>query len=535
MRSVAGALPVVVLWGLPGSLGLVAALAGGVDGQAWLALLHHPQVLPGLALSLWTGTAAAVLSLASALLIASALYRSTLWNRLQAWSGAGLAVPHLAFAIGFGFLIMPSGLVARLVAQGDSPPQWVTTQDPLGLSLIAALSLKEVPFLLAMMWGVLSRGDAARALDGQWRAARSLGHAPGSVWLRIVQPQLLRRLVWPLVIVWVYGATVVDMALVLGPTQPPVLAVAVWKDLNDVDVGINARGLAGALALGLVLALAGLWLAGLWRAGAGVLRPFLSRGPSTLPVPRLTGTALLAIIALVHLLVTGLLVVMALAARWPWPDRWPDLWTFTAVTRLLQQPAPLLLSLGLGLATTLTALALVVIWFETQSPARDRWLLAAAVTLLALPQLVIVAGQYRLFLDLSLSGTLAGLFLVHLTPVLAYVAVVLAGPYRALDRRYLAVAQSLGTGRWRGWWRVTAPLLRGPLFTAAAIGFAVSMVQFVPAQLIAAGRYATLPMEAVTLAAGGNRPLLAVHALALALPPLAAFLLAARFGRVRWA
>ena len=77
-------------------------------------------------------------------------------------------------------------------------------------------------------------------------------------------------------------------------------------------------------------------------------------------------------------------------------------------------------------------------------------------------------------------------------------------------------------------------LLRGPLLTAAAISFVVSMVQFVPAQLIAAGHWSTLPMEAVTLAAGGNRPLTAAFALALAEPPLAAFVLAGALGRPRW-
>ena len=534
MKAVAGALPLILLWGLPAGLGLVMAAGGVLDAGAWGALVAHPQVLPGLALPLWTGTAAMVLALALALLIASAFHRSPAWNRLQAWAGAGLAIPHLAFAIGFGFLIMPSGLVARLAVGGDAPPQWVTTQDPLGLSLIAALALKEVPFLLAMIWSVLSRGDAARALDGQWRAARSLGHAPGSVWLRIVLPQLLRRLVWPIVIVWVYGATVVDMALVLGPTQPPVLAVTVWKDLNDVDAANNARGLAGAVGLGVVLAVTGLLAAGLLRGGSRPLRKWLSGGPSALPLPVWPWRLLFGLVVLAHVLVAGLLIALAVTARWPWPDLWPGPWSAMAVARLADAPGPLLLSLGLGVATTLTALVLTVIWFETQAQQHDRWLLAAAIALLGLPQLVIVAGQYRLFLDASLTGTLAGLFLVHLTPVVAYVAIVLAGPYRALDRRYLAVARSLGTGAWPGWWRVTAPLLRGPLLVAAAIGFAVSLVQFVPAQLIAAGRHATLPMEAVTLSAGSNRPLLAAYAVALAVPPLLAFLLAARLGRVRW-
>jgi putative thiamine transport system permease protein len=81
---------------------------------------------------------------------------------------------------------------------------------------------------------------------------------------------------------------------------------------------------------------------------------------------------------------------------------------------------------------------------------------------------------------------------------------------------------------------VKLPLLKAPLLTAGAIGFAVSMAQFVPAQLMAAGRYSTLPMEAVTLSSGGNRPLMAAFATCLAVLPLLAFLAAARLGRPRW-
>jgi len=62
----------------------------------------------------------------------------------------------------------------------------------------------------------------------------------------------------------------------------------------------------------------------------------------------------------------------------------------------------------------------------------------------------------------------------------------------------------------------------------------VSIAQFVPAQLIAAGRHATLPMEAVTLSSGGSRALTAAFAMALAVPPLLAFLAAALLGRPRW-
>ena len=534
MRRKLAATPILVIWALPLVAGLFSAVYASGDPAAWRDLFAHPQLWPALGLSLWTGTASTAAALLCALIIAAGFHRSPLWQRLQLASAAGLAIPHLAFAIGFGFLIMPSGWLARLVAGGDTPPQWVTTQDPYGLSLIAALVLKEIPFFVAMIWSVLARGDAAASLEGQWRTARSLGHGGGSVWLRVILPQLLPWLTWPIVIVWVYGATVVDMALVIGPTQPPTLGVILWNDLNDATAAMNARGLTGALFLTLVLA--GIAAAALLisKPSSSLLRNYLVRGPSRRKPPEMMARFMVAAALLAYLATVAILVLMPLAPRWPYPLLWPPSLQMSAWSHLAADGAALLLSLGLGLATSLCALTFTVLWFESQPQRRDILLLGLALAALGLPQLVTASGQYMLFLKLNLTATLMGLFLAHLTPVAAYTVIVLAGPYRAFDPRFTAVARSLQSGPWRLWWRVKAPLLRGPLLTAAAVGFSVSMVQFVPAQLIAAGRFATLPMEAVTLSSGGNRALTAVYALVLTLPPLAVFALAGVLGRPRW-
>jgi putative thiamine transport system permease protein len=82
--------------------------------------------------------------------------------------------------------------------------------------------------------------------------------------------------------------------------------------------------------------------------------------------------------------------------------------------------------------------------------------------------------------------------------------------------------------------RVKWPMLKAPLLSAFAVGFAVSVMQFVPAQLAAAGRFSTLPMEAVTLSAGGNRALIATYGLALTLLPFIVFVLAGWLSRPRW-
>ena len=527
-----GAVPLALLWALPLLMSLALLVPTVLDGTAWALSLAHPQLWPALTLSLATGGSSTLIALAISLLLISGLSRSSVWTRLQGVAAAGLAIPHLAFAIGFAFLVMPTGLIARLLVGGDAPPQWVSVQDPWGVALTLALALKEVPFLLTAGFAVLLRGDAAARIKAETQAAASLGHAPGSAFLRIVLPPLLRELRWPLVIVFVYGATVVDMALVLGPTQPPTLAVVAWHALNNAVAGVNAMGLAMTLLLTAALVCILAAVAFMLRLGRQAMHRLLTAGPSPLQAPR--HLAMLAGVLTVIILACALfiLVMLSLAPRWPYPALLPPAVDFAAWASV--SPAPLWLSLLLSLGAAAVAVASAVLWFETQDARHDRWVIALALVALALPQLASAGGQYRLFLSLGLTGTLFGLFLAHLTPVAAYVLIVLAGPYRAFDGRYVAAARALAASRLSAWRRVKLPLLRAPLLTAGAIGFTVSIAQFVPAQLIAAGRFSTLPMEAVTLASGGNRPLTAAFALALAVPPLLAFLGAALLGRPRW-
>jgi putative thiamine transport system permease protein len=283
-------------------------------------------------------------------------------------------------------------------------------------------------------------------------------------------------------------------------------------------------------SLALALGAAGVLL----RMTRGWQRGMLTAGPSDMAAPRwsarLTSVAGLGVMVLCLLL----LLLLSFAPRWPYPALLPPAFGTGAWQALIAEPAPLWLSLGLGLAAAAMALLLAVLWLESQPPQRDRWPIGLALLSLALPQLAVAGGQYRLFLEGGLAGSLVGLFLAHVAPVTAYVLIVLAGPYRAFDARYVKAARALSAPPFAAWVRVKLPLLRAPLLTAGAIGFAVSMVQFVPAQLIAAGRFSTLPMEAVTLSSGGNRALTAAFALALALPPLLSFLAAAVLGRPRW-
>jgi len=187
-------------------------------------LLADSQFAPALRLSLSVGVLATVLAVGATLALVTVLHGSAAWPRLQRALGVVLAVPHAAFAVGLALLLMPSGLIARLLATitgWSVPPDIATVQDPAGLALVAGLVLKEVPFLVWNVAASLQRVGQGAEVTRQLQIAASMGYGTRTTWWRVLWPQLLPRLALPLLAVWAYSLTVVDMALVLGPTRPP--------------------------------------------------------------------------------------------------------------------------------------------------------------------------------------------------------------------------------------------------------------------------------------------------------------------------
>lgn len=529
------ALALLVLAGLPVAAAALAALASASRPSAWADLLQQPALGQAVALTLWTGLAATVLSW---WLAASLLSRAFVQSRLHALLRhvpAMLAMPHAAMAIGLVFLLSPSGWLLRAVSPGLSgfefPPPWPTTQDPWGLGLILALVLKEVPFFLWTAATQLQRADVAARWQAEHALAQTLGHGPRSAFRRVIWPQLAPRLRWPLLAVLAYGLTVVDMALVIGPAAPPTLAVLAWQWLGDVETATHARGAAaGLLLLALVLMCAALWAlaaacARRWRAAPGTggrpERAVSRRAPAS--------GALVAVYAVVM----AALLVGSVSGAWAFPAFWPQSLSLDAWASVARSSATLGHTLWLALASSALALAWSVAWLEC---APRRWDSAARALLylpILLPTVLWVVGLYALGLWLRWEGSAAGLLLAHTVMVLPYVLIALSPAYLGFDPRYAQLNASLGHGRWNLLWRVKWPLLRRALAASAAVGFAVSVAQYLPTLYLGAGRYATVTTEAVNLAAGGQRSLTAAYAVLQFALPVLGFALAAWVGRPR--
>ena len=497
--------------------------------QPWRDLLASPGLTTSLRLSVTAGLLATALSLALVLTSIAACQGTRFLARLRRLLAPLLAVPHVAVAIGLAFLIAPSGWLVRLVspwATGwDTPPDIALVQDPHGLALTLGLILKETPYLFLMTLAALDQSQAAERLA----VARSLGYGPVVAWLKTVLPAIYPQIRLPIYAVLAFSLSVVDMALILAPSTPPPLAVSVLRWFNDPDLSLRLVGAAGAtLQLGLIVGAIGLWR-GLEALAAGLGRRWLghgARGGGGAATRRFAGAAM----ALGFALAAGSLLAMAIwsvTRRWRYPDGLPSAWSTDAWARHMEGIAwSGGTTLVVGLAAALIALALVLGCLENEqrralrTSGRVLWLL---YTPLLVPQVGFLFGTQVLAVRAGLDGTWIALVWSHLLFVLPYVYLSLADPYRALDERYPRSALCLGAAANRVFWRVKLPMLLRPVLFALAIGFAVSVAQYLPTLFAGGGRFVTLTTEAVSLAGGADRRVLGVYAVLQAMLPLAGF------------
>jgi putative thiamine transport system permease protein len=515
------------LFALPLLAAMLFALGAALDAAAWRRLFDDPALSPALALGVWVGAAATGVSLALTLWIVTHLHATAAWARVERWLGALLAVPHAAFAVGLALLLMPSGLLLRLAAPWvgwDAPPSLATVQDPFGLALIAGLVFKELPFLLWNVAAQLRPVAQARQVRQQLQTGQAMGYPAASLWWRVLWPQLLPRLALPLLAVWAYGVSVVDMALVLGPTRPPTLAQLAWSWLLDADAATNAQGAAASLLIAVVIAAGALLAVALVRVLRAPLRERQVRGdrPRRAPTARLV-RPLLGAGALVYAAVLALLAFVSMASVWSFPALWPQRVSLEAWAAVRDSLPVLIDTAVLALAASTTGVVLALAWMETTPADWDRRAAPLVFAPMLIPGVLLVAGLYQVALQLRLDGRLAGLWLVHSLFSAPYALVALAPAYRGFDARYEQTARALGRSRAAFLVRIKWPMLLAPIASAAAVGFAVSVAQYLSTQFVGAGRHATVTTEALTLASGGQRTVMAAFALLQALLPSLAF------------
>ena len=510
--------------GLLGTLlpafGYLPAIGGEhLSFDPWRALMDQPGVASSVRLSVQTGLLATAFSLALAAAFCALLQDHASYRRLSAMVSPLLATPHVALAIGLAFIIAPSGWLVRLaspaLAGWDRPPAGlVTVRDPEGLAMVLGLVLKEVPYLILMTTAALSQVPHA-ALR---RVGATLGYRPATTWFKLVFPQVYAQLRLPVYAVLAFSMSTVEVGLILGPGNPPPLALLASRWFADYDLqryfpAAAAATLQGLLVLAALLA---------WRAGevcvAFVGRAWCERGvrAGTIEPAARTAAGLAALALVLGLVALVGTAFWSFAQSWRFPAVLPGQWTLqTWALQLPRMTGTAMTTVGLALASALVAVLLTIACLEAETRrghAPTHRVLWLVYTPLLVPQIAFLYGFQVVLVKLALDGRWLAVAWAHLVFVLPYAFLSLADPWRALDPRYARTAAALGVTPWRVLWRVRLPMLLKPMLIAFAIGCAVSVGQYLPTLFAGAGRVATLTTEAVTLSSGADPRIMGVYA-----------------------
>ncbi|MDD1780908.1 thiamine ABC transporter permease [Enterovibrio sp. ZSDZ35] len=495
----------------------------------WQAMLAWPSTIISLEITLYTGIAASALAVMFTFLILQACWGTKGWRRIERWLAPLLAMPHVAFAIGFALTFAPSGWLFRfsaLFSSENEPYQWSLVQDQYGIGLILALAIKETPFLLLMSLAVLKQMRVDKLLN----VSQSLGYNRSAAWMKVIFPQWLPRMRFPIYAVIAYGLSVVDVAMIIGPTSPNTFAVLVWQWFNDPDLQLLPRAAAGAISL-FVLCFAVLLAYRLFEyLIVRVWQNWQFSGSKCISLP---GKNLFKLVAVIPFLMIPVLLVWSFALRWRFPDIWPSRFS----VRFWEQESRHLIELAtnsliLGLISATVALVFAIGCLEY----RDKYhksvpQLVIAIPML-IPQLSILFGIQVAIYMLPGQWHVPATIWAHILFAFPYVYLALDGPWKSFDQRLTQTARSLGHSPFKAWSLVKLPNVLPAILLAWAVGLSVSFAQYLPTQLLGAGRITTLTTEAVSLASGQDRRISAVYGLIQAFLPLVFFAIALAASRI---
>ncbi len=117
------------------------------------------------------------------------------------------------------------------------------------------------------------------------------------------------------------------------------------------------------------------------------------------------------------------------------------------------------------------------------------------LTPLVVPEILLGAALFLYYSRLKLATSIAGLVLAHLLLAIPYVVRTVAAGLAGVDRSLEEAAMSLGASRRQAFWKVTLPLIRSSLLSAAIFAFIVSFSDINVALFVTGPDTVTLPVH----------------------------------------
>lgn len=230
------------------------------------------------------------------------------------------------------------------------------------------------------------------------------------------------------------------------------------------------------------------------------------------------------------------LLLWTVAERWYFPHALPLDYGFSYWGRVFAPRGNAMESLGNSLLvaclTVVVSLALAIpagyALARLKLPFRAVILIAFLIPQ-AFPNLPVYVNVARLFYQIGLNGTIAGVVLVHVTHGLVYAVWIATAAFAAVDRELEQAARSVGASALRAFADVTLPLAAPGLLASAIFVFLESLDEFTGSYFVGAPDVNMLPLLLYSAGAGGNYQIASITALLLLIPSIGFMLVVERF------
>jgi ABC-type spermidine/putrescine transport system permease subunit II len=230
------------------------------------------------------------------------------------------------------------------------------------------------------------------------------------------------------------------------------------------------------------------------------------------------------------------LVLWSVAERWYAPFKLPVAYglrywevvfrpTGDAMTSLMT-------SVGIAVAVVVVALAVSVPAGYALARLKLPWRTAIMIAFLlpqAFPSVAIYINVARVFYGFGLTGTMAGVVLVHAAHALVYSVWITTAAFAAVDRDLELAARNLGGSPLRTFFTVSLPLAAPGIMASAIFVFLESLDEFTGTFFVGVPDVITLPLLMFTASIAGNYQIAAITALVLLVPSVVFMLFIERF------
>lgn len=252
-------------------------------------------------------------------------------------------------------------------------------------------------------------------------------------------------------------------------------------------------------------------------------------------LPRAAGLGLLAFLVFGPLVN---LVLWAFAEKWFYPHALPTDWGFGYWARVFSPRGAAWESLGNSLLVAVLTVALSLglavpagyALARLALPLRGLILLAFLIPQ-AFPNLTVYVNIARVFYQVGLNGTIAGVVIVHTVHGLVLAVWIATAAFAAVPRDGEEAARLMGAGPLRSFRDVTLPQAFPGLMAAAIFVFLESLDEFTGSYFVGAPDVQMLPLMLYTAGAGGNYQIASITALLLLIPSILFMLVVERFLR----